>query len=71
VVDRRIQTTECDANGLLLTPSIDHLFDRGFIWFSEDGRLLVSPVAHAPSLERMGVPTGGDVTASSARRLGW
>jgi hypothetical protein len=45
-------------NGLLLTPSIDHLFDRGFISFKEDGRLLVSPVAHAPSLERMGVPTG-------------
>jgi hypothetical protein len=44
-------------NGLLLTPSIDHLFDRGFISFERDGRLLVSPVAHAPSLERMGVPT--------------
>lgn len=44
-------------NGLLLTPSIDHLFDRGFIAFRGDGRLLVSPVAHAPSLERMGVPT--------------
>lgn len=44
-------------NGLLLTPSIDHLFDRGFISFHDDGRLLVSPVAHHPSLERMGVPT--------------
>lgn len=43
-------------NGLLLTPSIDHLFDRGFISFRDDGRLLVSPVAHAPSLKRMGVP---------------
>jgi hypothetical protein len=43
-------------NGLLLTPSIDHLFDRGFISFRGDGRLLVSPVAHRPSLARMGVP---------------
>lgn len=43
-------------NGLLLTPSIDHLFDRGFISFAGDGRLLVSPVAHRPSLRRMGVP---------------
>lgn len=43
-------------NGLLLTPSIDHLFDRGFISFEGDGRLLVSPVAHAASLARMGVP---------------
>lgn len=42
-------------NGLLLTPSIDHLFDRGFISFAGDGRLLVSPVAHRPSLQRMGV----------------
>jgi putative restriction endonuclease len=44
-------------NGLLLTPSIDHLFDRGFISFHDDGELIVSPVAHASSLERMGVPT--------------
>jgi hypothetical protein len=42
-------------NGLLLTPSIDHLFDRGFISFEDDGHLLVSPVAHVPSLRRMGV----------------
>jgi putative restriction endonuclease len=44
-------------NGLLLTPSIDHLFDRGFISFHGDGRLIVAPVADQPSLERMGVPT--------------
>ncbi|KAB2969326.1 MAG: HNH endonuclease [Thermoanaerobaculia bacterium] len=43
-------------NGLLLTPSIDHLFDRGFISFTNAGRLIVSPVAHRPSLARMGVP---------------
>lgn len=45
-------------NGFLLTPSIDHLFDRGFISFDDDGKLLVSPVAHKPALERMGVNTG-------------
>lgn len=43
-------------NGLLLTPSIDHLFDRGFISFESSGRLLISPVAHRESLQRMGVP---------------
>lgn len=43
------------GNGLLLTPSIDHLFDRGFISFDTNGRLLVSPVAHRASLRRMGV----------------
>ena len=42
-------------NGLLLTPSIDHLFDRGFIGFEDNGRLIISPVAHRPSLVRMGV----------------
>jgi putative restriction endonuclease len=43
-------------NGLMLTPSIDHLFDRGFISFAGDGRLLISPVAHRLSLQKMGVP---------------
>jgi hypothetical protein len=42
-------------NGLLLTPSIDHLFDRGFISFENDGQVIVSPVAHTDSLQRMGV----------------
>jgi hypothetical protein len=44
-------------NDLLLTPSIDHLFDRGFISFEDSGELIVSPVTHKPSLERMGVVT--------------
>ena len=44
-------------NGFLLTPTIDHLFDRGFISFENNGRLLISPVADANSLERMGVRT--------------
>ena len=44
-------------NGLLLTPSIDHLFDRGFIGFEDSGNLVISPVAHKPSLQRMGVET--------------
>jgi hypothetical protein len=44
-------------NGLLLTPSIDHLFDRGFIGFENDGKLIISPVAHRPSLEKMGIET--------------
>ncbi|MEO6463840.1 MAG: HNH endonuclease, partial [Candidatus Eisenbacteria bacterium] len=55
-------------NGLLLTPSIDHLFDRGFISFDERGGLLVSPVAHAGSLERMGVPTDRRVEVGLFRK---
>jgi putative restriction endonuclease len=44
-------------NGLLLTPSMDHLFDRGFISFEDNGDLIVSPVADEKSLHRMGVPS--------------
>jgi putative restriction endonuclease len=48
-------------NGLLLTPSIDHLFDRGFIGFEDSGNLIISPVAHKPSLQKMGVETNRQV----------
>ena len=44
-------------NGLLLTPSIDHLFDRGFISFEGNGELLISDVAHKESVQRMGIET--------------
>ena len=43
-------------NGLLLTPSIDHLFDRGYISFESNGTVLISPVAQTDALRRMGVP---------------
>jgi putative restriction endonuclease len=52
-------------NGLLLTPSIDHLFDRGFIGFEGNGTLILSPVAHYLSLERMGIETKGTVNVGS------
>ena len=60
-------------NGLLLTPSIDHLFDRGFISFENDGRVIVSPVAHAESLRRMGLdpisPPGVGVFSEGQRHF--
>jgi len=46
-------------NGLLLTPTVDHLFDRGFISFENNGDVLVSPVAHRESLKRMGIEVAG------------
>ena len=46
-------------NGLLLTPSIDHLFDRGFIGFEGTGGLVISPVADRESLLRMGIDPQG------------
>jgi hypothetical protein len=42
-------------NGLLLTPTVDHLFDKGFISFEDTGQLVVSPVADPVSLKRMGI----------------
>jgi putative restriction endonuclease len=41
-------------NGLLLTPDADHLFDRGFISFEDDGKVLVSRRADRDDLIRLG-----------------
>ncbi len=46
-----------EGNGLLLTPTVDHLFDRGFISFENNGELLISPVAHEDSIRKMGIVT--------------
>lgn len=42
-------------NGLFLSPHIDHLFDQGFISFSDDGTLLVSPEADVDTLVLWGI----------------
>lgn len=52
-------------NGLLLTPNADHLFDRGFIGFDDSGDVLISPVAHAQSLARLGLVTNTTVNVGS------
>lgn len=52
-------------NGLLLTPSIDHLFDRGFIGFEDNGTLIISPVADRPSLKKMGIEIEKTVNVGS------
>jgi len=41
-------------NGLLLTPDADHLFDRGFITFGEDGGVISSSRVNRADLRRMG-----------------
>ena len=40
---------------MLLTPTVDHLFDKGFISFEDTGQLIVSPVTDSVSLKRMGI----------------
>ena len=64
---------ECDnsverldgENGLMLTPTIDHLFDRGFISFENNGDLLISPIADMGSMERMGIDVSGRFNAGA------
>ncbi len=48
-------------NGFLLTPNIDHLFDKGFISFEDSGQLIVSPVADYRSLNKMGIDAGNRI----------
>lgn len=43
------------ANGLLLAPHVDLLFDRGFVSFTDDGDVLVSSKIATLDLERLGL----------------
>jgi putative restriction endonuclease len=45
------------ANGLLLTPHVDRLFDRGFISFNDNGTVLVSKRITPKELESLGLAT--------------
>jgi hypothetical protein len=42
-------------NGLLLSPNIDHLFDKGFLSFSGSGAIVLSPLVAAEIVRRLGV----------------
>lgn len=42
-------------NGFMLTPSIDHLFDKGFITFESSGSILLADVADRQAMEQLGV----------------
>jgi predicted restriction endonuclease len=42
-------------NGLLLSPNVDLLFDRGFISFREDGRVIVSSRVDSSDIFRLGL----------------
>ncbi len=52
-------------NGLLLTPTVDHLFDKGFISFENTGQLIVSPVTDPVSLKRMGIDRDANVNVGA------
>lgn len=48
-------------NGLLLSPHIDHLFDEGYVSFSNNQELLVAPEVKADLLEKWGIEPGKPV----------
>ncbi|MGD0745301.1 MAG: hypothetical protein ABSA45_09115 [Verrucomicrobiota bacterium] len=53
------------TSGPLLTPTIEYLFDRGFISFENDGELLISPLAHEASMKKLGIITDRVINAGS------
>ena len=53
-------------NGLLLAPHVDHLFDRGWISFADDGQLLVSKHLESGLLEAWGIGQPVNVGAFAA-----
>lgn len=48
-------------NGLLLAPHVDHLFDRGYISFEQDGTVLVSPLLDQSTISAWGLNLGKNV----------
>jgi predicted restriction endonuclease len=56
------------ANGLLLAPHVDHLFDRGFISFTGDGDLLVSKQLNPNVLERWSISLPRNVGAFRSKQ---
>lgn len=55
-------------NGLLLAPHVDHLFDRGWISFADDGALLVSKYLEPGLLESWGISYPRNVGAFAAEQ---
>jgi len=48
-------------NGLLLAPHVDHLFDKGYISFEDDGNMLLSPSLSTSILEHWGINSESSV----------
>jgi hypothetical protein len=46
------------ANGLLLSPHIDHLFDEGYITFSSNSELVLVPEVRNKLLDAWGIDAG-------------
>ena len=51
-------------NGFLLTPTVDHLFDKGFISFEDNGRIIRSVCIDDENWHKLGMPTDPDFRAT-------
>jgi hypothetical protein len=56
-----------EYNGLLLSASLDRLFDRGLIGFDDQGRMLRKPELNAQELQHLGVPLNAALRTMQAR----
>jgi predicted restriction endonuclease len=58
-------------NGLLLSPHVSHLFERGYISFTDDGALLVSAQLNPAVFERWGLTATVRAGALTERQRGY
>lgn len=56
------------SNGLLLSPHVDHLFDQGYISFSNNEELLVVPDVRRGLLDAWGIDVGARVGTFNAEQ---
>jgi putative restriction endonuclease len=59
------------ANGLLLSPHIDHLFDEGYITFSSTQELIIVPEVRNKLLDAWGIDAGVRVGEFSSEQNGY
>lgn len=55
-------------NGLLLSPHVDHLFDRGFISFTADGDLLIATAMSSDVMKHWGLTDSLNVGAFNRKQ---
>ena len=58
-------------NGLLLSPHVDHLFDRGFISFRNDGELIVAKKLNKDVLSRWSIPSPQNVGKFNSKQISY
>ncbi|MBN8745452.1 MAG: HNH endonuclease [Thiomonas arsenitoxydans] len=67
--DKRPEVRLDPYNGLLLTASIDRLFDQGLIAFADDGRLLYKPLLSQTDLRHLGLGADARLRRVHARHV--